>query len=331
LGAEVASSTFARFNEVDDEALESSIAATALDSDDGARITVRGLASVVPFTSALSLKFANTACSPTQASDGKLRCMPSADGVLSDTMFAFSDAACTTKIAKFVSYPCPQPESGYLSREIFAANGCPIGSEYVQAGATFNNAYEGTPDQCTAETPSASFKYRGIGAVVPASTFPELTPLLIGDGRLQLKLVQSGKLVVSPRGYGVTAHDKDLDIDCQVASLGKQFRCYPTSTMSVLYLDAGCTQGIANWNGSTCSDAPKYVRESLSTKTSCGNFEARYYKAGNKVAAPAMVYTRNEAGACEAYGANTGDYYALGTLVTEDSFATLSVTKADAN
>ncbi len=323
VGAEAPGTTFVRFSEVDESDLQSTLTVAALQSEDGARFTARGVQFIVPLAAPLTVKNGTASCSPLRASDGKTRCMPQPLAYISATPTAFSDAACTAPAVQVPVAQCAQEVSNVFGRTLQASNGCFAGYEFLEAGPVLASAYSnfGT---CSAVTPSST-SYRALGSTIPPGTFPELTAYAFGSGRLQVQMLKSGNIFLPAGGYGLTAVDTQLGTECQVFPIGAEYRCFPT-TASVRYLDGACTVPVATVYSPDCvTNLPKYASQTLPVASACSVWTQKYFALGAKQANPSMVYEKMENGTCSSgFAPNPADaFYALGAEVPLSTFATL--------
>lgn len=111
------------------------------------------------------------------ASDGKMRCLPTATGIPGNSTAYFSDSACTQPVFAASDAVCP-PKYVYGLETVSASCGNTSGSAYrfYAIGAKHSgNYYVKSGTACTSTAQTAGLVWYARGAEIPSSSFVEFT------------------------------------------------------------------------------------------------------------------------------------------------------------
>ncbi len=189
------------------------------------------------------------------------RCAPLTATANDSIASIFSDGTCTEPA--FGIYRCDEvPQFGaYYSYSQSNGTSCSSGVRYYELGPELKPAYSVDSGACAAKERDETYAYYAARSTVEVDvqTFPPLTNVTLGSGRLRVEYVATAAgEAIQPSGRWL---DTELGIDCSPTKVSDGgARCLPAQSAGAFkYTDAGCSQPAYIFSPLPCDSAPSIM------------------------------------------------------------------------
>jgi hypothetical protein len=265
------------------------------------------------FPIAAQNKMRQHACKPGEGSAAG-RCVPSAVAAYVRNPLTFADAACTVPAAQaYVSTCNPTVVSAIVTQVAGTCESGPTMS-YTEAVPGPVVPFRKSGNNCFA-APGTESKVFTAGADILVATLPELSPLLEGGGRLQIRRHRSSEGLVLDAQPGF--YDAVAKRDCLPEPTPSGWRCMPLPSYGIsVYSDAACTQP-AHFEAKAppvgaCGATVPYILYRDAPGAACGSPTYEMFAVGGLIT-PSKLYRKDDLG-CTDSGVDPAVHNVYGTV-----------------